>query len=177
MKIPWWAIVVGALILLGGAYMLGRADAPDGDDAVTQSLLDGIEAYHAAYNTLTRQVNEASRAIAAGKRRERELAATRTPTPVLVPAGCEPWASNLSTCDQQVAELRGTVADAERILGLTAQARAADSAHADSLRKALKREVGKGRILGVKLPSRKSSFLAGGVLGSLVIGGACVLAR
>lgn len=161
-------LALAGLALLAGAYAFGRWDAPTGSDQRTSSLLAGLRAYHDRYNEMTRQLAAARVSIEQGRERERKLAARRTVTPRLVPANCAPWAENLSTCDQQVAELRNGAQDAARVLGLTDQARRADSARADTLTKALKREVGKGKILGITLPSRRTSFAAGAAGGAVL---------
>lgn len=161
-------IVAGlvGLGLLAGAYLLGRWDAPD--PSPSQSLLDGIQAYHDRYNQLTRELAQARRSIAQGLERERQLAKKRTPTPKVVPSSCAPWAENLATCDQQLGELRSQVRATGRLLGLAEAGRLQDSTRADSLHQALEEEVGKGKILGIQLPSRKTSFAAGGVTAVLL---------
>lgn len=164
-------VAVGVIALLAGAYLLGRRDAPNDQDAQVKSLIAGVTAYAQRYNDLTRRLNAAQAEITAGLGREAVLAKKRTPTPVIVPANCAPWAENLSTCDQQVASLKSGLEATGRLLSMAKAGRAQDSARTDSLSRALKRERGKDRVFGVKLPSRSTSFLYGAVGGTL----ACLL--
>lgn len=164
-------IVMGAS--LTGAYLLGRWDAPDRSDQLVSSLMDGIKGYHQRDQERTRQLEQARSSIREGQQRELELRKKRTPTPQLTPAGCEPWANNLTLCDQQVAELRSQIEAGGRLDAMRTAGRAVDSARIDSLEGALRKCAGKDRILGLKLPSRKTSLLAGALAG----GGACLLLR
>jgi hypothetical protein len=157
--------------LLAGAYLFGRWDAPDRSDQLVSSLMDGIKGYHRQNQELARAKAKVSRELRASEARERELASRRTPTPSLVPAGCEPFANNLALCDQQLGEMRTQVEAAGRLQAMATAGRAVDSARVDSLERALRTCAGKDRILGIKLPSRKTSLLAGALAG----GGACLL--
>lgn len=160
--------VVAALLLLVGTYVFGRCDAPGKDEAQAQSLIDGMRAYRDRLAQLERQKAQLARGLSASKKRERDLAARRTPTPTTTPAACAPWADNLSTCDQQRGELESQITTAGELLALARVREVGDSARMDSVTAALKREVGKGKFLGIKLPSRKTSLLTGGVAGVVV---------
>jgi hypothetical protein len=163
---------VGLVILLAvGGYFLGRWDAPDRSDALVSSLMDGVKAYHKQNTELTERLQKVAKDLQASEGRERKLASARTPTPAMVPAACAPWERNLSLCDQQVFELRTQVEAAGRLEAMRTAGRSVDSARIDSLERALRKCAGKDRILGIKLPSRKTSLLAGALAG----GGACLL--
>lgn len=161
---------IAVLGLLVGAYIYGRFDAPDRTSAVTKSLLDGVTAYHAAHQALTREVNVLKGDLAASEKRATALARKRTPVPApaVTPAACAPWADNLRTCDQQLNEKDKQLQAAGRIKALGDIARRADSTRIDSLTVALKAQLKRDQILGISLPSRRTSFTAGGVAGVLL---------
>ena len=174
-------LALGVLVLLLVSYCLGRRDAPGKQDAVVSSLLDGIKGYHAenarlrdSMTLLTASRTKALARSSASDRRYDSLAATRTPVPAIVPAACQGWALNLATCDQEQTELKGSLAATREALDATARLQLLAErkgqraeARVDTLTKALRRARSGDYVLGLKLPSRGTSFLVGGVVGAL----------
>jgi hypothetical protein len=177
--------IVGGVVLLAlfaGSYFLGCRDGSNNQDPIVSSLIDGIKGYNRQNQQFAKELavieKEKAAAIAIGEkegRRADSIAKTRTPLPREVPTACTGWADNLWKCDQENTALRsslGATRDAlnasARIKLLAQRKSVRDSARADSAVNALKRERGKDEILGIKLPSRSTSFLAGTATGSVV---------
>jgi hypothetical protein len=131
----------------------------------------------------TRQKNDALRRAAREEARADSIHRTREPLPIPTDEqaeSCGGWIRNLDRCDEEqfalktsLRETRGALEATSRLQALAEKQGEADSARADSAIRALGRQRAKDQILGIQLPSRRTSFAAGGVTVFVV----CLLVR
>jgi hypothetical protein len=181
MKRPLLIALVGLAILVG-AYCFGRSDSPGKGDYATKGLIDGLNAYREKLEAMAKERaaliksrDQALRKMQVVLAEADSIHRLRVPLPAEVPPSCKGWADNLDRCDQELVKVKHSLLETRDAMEATAKLQTlADrragtaEARADSSEKALKREVGKSKILGIQLPSRKTSFLAGTAAGAVL---------